>query len=255
MNLPSTTNVKLPPAALLTDSQERFAVHYATYGDPVAAYSHAYNPTTTKRASLQQLAYRVRNHPAVAQRVVTLRNAAAAGDATMSAHRLIRDLEDMVNVDTNDLMQLRVVACPTCWPDAVLAAAVGHALATQTPIPDASVPRDDCPACAGAGRPVGQLFNTADLPLPARRLFKGLEFFPEGGVKRVLLHDQAALRVELHKLKGMHVDRSINLNVNADLKPLKRGMSVEEAVAIMESLVPTDAPAIDAEFTEVSTQP
>jgi len=233
-----------PPS--LTASQERFAVHYAAFGDPVAAYQHAYNPTTTRRASLQQLAYRVRNHPAVAQRVVTLRNAAAANDATMSAHRLIRDLEDMVNVDTNDLMQLRVVPCPSCWPDDALAAAVGRAIAAQTQMPDSNAPRDDCPTCAGAGRPVGQLFNTADLPLPARRLFKGIQFYPDGGVKQVLLHDTAALRVELHKLKGMHIDRSVSLNLNADLKPLKRGLTVEEALQIMESIAPTESAALPA---------
>lgn len=223
----------------LTDSQERFAVHYATFGDPTGAYRHAYDVTTSNIKTQRAAASRLLAHPGVAQRVVTLRNAAAAGDATLSAHRLIRDLEDMVNVDTNDLMQLRVVPCPACWPDDVLAAAVGRALATQTPWPDVGTPRDNCAACAGAGRPVGQLFNTADLPLPARRLFKGIQFYPDGGVKQVLLHDTAALRVELHKLKGMHVDRSVSLNLNADLKPLKRGMSVEEALQIMESIAPT----------------
>lgn len=243
----------------LTDSQERFAVHYATYGDPTGAYRHAYDVTTSNIKTQRAAASRLLAHPGVAARVMALRNAAAAGDATMSAHRLIRDLEDMINVDTNDLMQLRVVACPTCWPDEVLAVAVGRALATQTPLPDSDTPRDDCPSCVGAGRPVGHLFNTADLPLPARRLFKGIQFYPDGGVKQVLLHDTAALRIELHKLKGMHVDRSINLNVNADLKPLKRGMTVEEALQIMESIAPTLPAALpaatDAEFTEVSTHP
>jgi hypothetical protein len=137
----------------------------------------------------------------------------------------------------------------------VLAAAVVRAYATRTPLPDSNVPRDDCPACAGSGRLVGTVTPTAELPLAARRLIKGLEFYDGGGVKRVIWHDQATLRTELHKLKGMHIDRSINLNVNADLKPLKRGMSVEEALQLMESIAPTQAPAIDAEFTEVSPQP
>ena len=222
----------------LTAPQEAFAAHFATFGDPVAAYQHAYNPTTTRRASLQTLAYRVRHHPKVAARIKALWNDSAA-DAAVSRDRLIADLEDMVNVDTNELMQLRIVPCGACWPNDVLADAIGRAVAAHTPMPDSSTPRDDCPACAGAGRPVGHLNNTADLPLPARRMFKGLEFFPEGGVKRVLLHDQAALRIELHKLKGMHVDRSVSLNLNADLKPLKRGMTVEEALQIMESIAPT----------------
>ena len=232
-----------PPS--LTASQEAFAVHYATHGDPVLAYQHAYNPATTRRASLQQLAYRVRSHPKVAARVMAIRNAHADAEGASRA-RLIRDLEDMVEVDTNELMQLRVIPCAECWPDVVLADAVGRAIATQAAMPDSNAPRDDCPACAGCGRPVGMLANTADLPLAARRLFKGIQFYPDGGVKQVMLHDQAALRVELHKLKGMHVDRSVSLNLNADLRPLKRGMSVDEALAIMESIAPTEPAALPA---------
>lgn len=251
MNSLPTAKIKLT----LTDSQERFAVHYATYGDPVAAYQHAYDPTTTRRASLQQLAYRVRNHPAVAQRVVTLRNAAAAGDPALSAQALIADLEAMVDVDPATLMDVRSVPCGACWPDDVLAAAMVRAYATQTDLPDSNEPRDDCPACAGSGRLVGAITATAELPLAARRLVKGIEFYDGGGVKKVIYHDQATLRTELHKLKGMHVDRSISLNLNADVKPLKRGMSVEEALQLMESVAPTEADPIDAEFTEVSTEP
>jgi hypothetical protein len=113
---------------------------------------------------------------------------------------------------------------------------MGRGLRGEAPMPDTDAPRDDCPGCVGAGRSVGHLTNTAELSLPARRLFKGLEFFDNGMVKRVLIHDQAALRIELHKLKGMHVDRSVNLTLNADLQPLKAGMSVEEALALMDSV-------------------
>jgi hypothetical protein len=75
-------------------------------------------------------------------------------------------------------------------------------------------------------------------------MFKGLEFFPDGGIKRVLLHDAAQLRIELHKLKGMHVDRSVSLNLNADIKPLPANVSVEEALAMLETIAPS--PADDA---------
>ena len=44
----------------------------------------------------------------------------------------------------------------------------------------------------------------------ARRLLRGIELFPDGSVKRLLLHDQTALRIELHKLRGLHVDRSVS---------------------------------------------
>jgi hypothetical protein len=192
------------------------------------------------------MAYRTLRHPAVAARITALRNAAAAGDDAMSRERLIADLEAMVNVETSELMELRVVPCPACWPtpDAWTLAAAA-AIDACRDVPSADEPNPSCMSCAGAGRNVGHLKNTADLPLPARRMFKGLEFFPDGGVKRVLLHDAAQLRIELHKLKGLHVDRSVSLNLNADIKPLKRGMTVEEALAIMQEIAPTADAATD----------
>lgn len=234
-------------ATLLTSKQEAFAVHYATFGDPVQAYRHAYEVTTTRRASVQQMAYRTLHHPAVSARITALRNAAAVGDDAMSRERLIADLEAMVNVDTSEFMELRVAPCLVCWPTPdAWALAAAAALDAGHDAPSADEPNPHCMNCAGAGRNVGHLRNTADLSLPARRMFKGLEFFPDGGVKRVLLHDAAQLRIELHKLKGMHVDRSVSLNLNADIKPLKQGMSVEEALAIMQEIAPTaDAAAPD----------
>lgn len=231
----------------LTDSQERFAVHYATFGDPSGAYRHAYDVTTSNVRTQRAAASRLLAHPGVAARVVTLRNAAAAGGDRLSTQALIADLEAMVDVDPATLMDVRSVPCGACWPDAVLAAAVVRAYATQTDLPDSNVPRDDCPACAGSGRLVGAITPTAELPIAARRLVKGIEFYDGGSVKRVVYHDQATLRTELHKLKGMHVDRSISLNLNADLKPLKRGMSVDEALSAMAALglpaaLPPDQP-------------
>lgn len=226
------------PARVLTAHQEAFALHYAAFGSPEAAYRHAYNVQTTRRASIQQAAYRVVHHPAVAARITALRNADAA-DELASRERLIADLEAMVNTDTNELMQLRVVPCPACWPTPETwetAAATALDAGQEPPAEDEPNPR--CVPCGGAGRKVGHLTSTADLSLPARRMFKGLEFFPDGGIKRVLLHDAAQLRIELHKLKGMHVDRSVSLNLTAELKPLKRGMTIDEALEIMQEVSP-----------------
>lgn len=227
-----------------TDQQEKFAVHYATFGVAEAAYRHAYATTTTRRASVQHAAWQVLHHPTVAARVTALRNAAAANELA-SRESLISDLEAMVNVDTNELMQLRVVPCPACWPtsDAWETAAATALDAGHEP-PAAHEPNPHCQPCGGAGRNVGVLTSTADLSLPARRMFKGLEFFPDGGIKRVLLHDAAQLRIELHKLKGMHVDRSVSLNLTADIKPLPANVSVEEALRMLETIAP--APIDDA---------
>jgi hypothetical protein len=238
--LPAKIHDDALPARVLTDAQEKFAVHFAAFGDPSAAYHHAYNVTTTRKASVQQMAYRLIRHPGIANRITALRNAAAAGDVMATRERLIADLEAMVDVDVASMVTLRVVPCAECWPDIAIAEAMGRGLKGEAPMPDLDAPNDGCAACAGAGRNVGHLTPTAELSLPARRLFKGLEFHDSGAVKRVLLHSQAALRIELHRLKGMHVDRSVNLTLNADLKPLKAGMTVEEALALMDSVETTD---------------
>lgn len=227
---------------VLTPSQEAFAVHFATFGVAEDAYRHAYSTTTTRRASVQHAAWQTLHNPKVAARITALRNAAAANELA-TRESLIADLEAMVNVDTNELMQLRVVPCPACWPtpDAWLAAAAAALDAGKEATPE-DEPNPHCKVCVGAGRNVGQLTSTADLSLPARRMFKGLEFFPDGGIKRVLLHDAAQLRIELHKLKGMHVDRSVVAHVA--VKPLPANLSVEEALRMLESIAP--APADDA---------
>jgi hypothetical protein len=235
---------------VLTAQQEAFATHYATFGSGEAAYRHAYDVQTTRRASVQQMAYRALHHPAVAARITALRNADAA-DELASRERLIADLEAMVNTDTNELMQLRVVPCPVCWPTPTAwEVAAAAALDAGCEPPSADEPNPRCSPCGGAGRNVGHLTSTADLSLPARRMFKGLEFFPDGGIKRVLLHDAAQLRIELHKLKGMHVDRSVSLNLNADIKPLPANVSIEDALRMLETIAP--APLDDA--TIVSDQ-
>jgi hypothetical protein len=252
-----------PPsgAHVLTDQQESYATHYSTFGDPAAAYRHAYNVTTTRRASIQQQAYRVLHNPKVAARITTLRNQSAA-DALASRESLIADLEAMVNVDTNELMQLRVVPCSGCWPDAhAWALAAAAALDAGHEAPPKDEPNPTCASCAGAGRNVGHLTNTADLSLPARRLFKGLEFFPDGGVKRVLMHDAAQLRIELHKLKGMHVERhesksfNVNYNLNAPTSP-QAPMTAEDAIAKLRTIgvLAIDAAPVPDDATVVSEQ-
>lgn len=230
----------------LTAPQEAFAIHYATYGAPVDAYRHAYNVTTTNVLTMRTAASRLLAHPGVSARVTTLRNAAADAEGVSKA-RLIQELEAMVEVDLNDLMQLHVVACsPECWPAQALAEAFSRALVAGDALPDPGAPNPACSLCHGAGRAIGRMANTADLPLAARRLFKGIQFYPDGGVKQVLVHDQTMLRVELHKLKGMHVDRSVSLNINADFKPLKP-MSLEETLAAIATLVPTTDSSVVSE--------
>jgi hypothetical protein len=239
---------------ILTPSQEAFAIHYATFGVAEAAYRHAYNVTTTRRASVQHTAWQTLHHPKVATRITAIRNAAAVNELA-TRESLIADLEAMVNVDTTELIQLRVVPCPACWPTAdAWTDAAAAALDAGHDAPAADEPNARCIVCAGAGRNVGQLTSTADLSLPARRMFKGLEFFPDGGVKRVLLHDAAQLRIELHKLKGLHIERSVSLNATVNVPAMPKNMTVEQAMELLSKLAPVPADA-DADSTIVSTDP
>jgi Terminase small subunit len=259
------------PAPLLTSQQEAFAMHYAAFGDPAGAYLHAYHVTTTRRASVQSMGYKTLRHPKVAARIRALRNAAAANDEATSAARLIADLEAIAYADSDEIMRLAVVNCRWCWgtghayqfrDDRELADACGKALAEHRPLPDMAggvgfrgdrEPYADCPRCDGHGVAVPRFSDTSDASPAARALIKGLELHADGSVKRVVLHDQMAIRTELHRLKGMHVDRSVSLNVNANVPALK-SMTADEAAAFLDRLLPQPVEALP-DLTVVSIQP
>jgi hypothetical protein len=57
------------------------------------------------------------------------------------------------------------------------------------------------------------------------------------GSVEVLMHDQLAASVELHKLLGMHVSRSVNANVNVNV-PAPKQLTAAEALAYIKSLTP-----------------
>lgn len=211
-----------PMAKDLTSRQEVFARSYAEGLPAIDAYLSAFE-TTSSRASARVSAFRLLRNPKVAARVKQLQSEAAKR-ATRSAEALIAELEEMVEADIGELVRLDMRPCAQCWPE-------GQGAGRE--------PNPDCIGCDGAGEPKVRFASTSDVSPGARRLLRGIEMFPDGSVKRVLLHSQLEARIELHRLKGMHIDRSVSLNLNADLKPLPKGMSVEEALAIMESVCPT----------------
>jgi hypothetical protein len=204
----------------LTARQEAFARTYAEAGVATDAYISAFD--SSSRAAARVNACRLLRTPKVADRVRQLQDAAASRSVRSTA-ALLRELQEAVDADPNELVRLDVGSCEACWP--------GDADRSREPNPD-------CTGCHGGGHPHVKFTSTADASPGARRLLRGIELFPDGRVKRLLLHDQVALRIELHRLRGLHVDRSISLNLNADLKPLKRDMTVEEALAIMQELAP-----------------
>ncbi|MGO8854947.1 MAG: terminase small subunit [Steroidobacteraceae bacterium] len=253
-----TALVKRKPTAaavpVLTAKQESFAAHYCTYGNAEAAYRHAYDSTTTRRASVQHAAWQTLHHPAVAGRITTLRNVQAAGDDAVSRERLIADLEALVSVSVEELMRLSVRECPACWLDDAWDLAAAAALDRGEEPPASDEPNEFCKICAGAGRTVVHLTPTHLLSAPARRLFKGLELYGDQTVKRVLLHDQAQLRIELHKLKGMHVDRSVSLNAHVNVPALPKNISVADALDLLNKLSPVPLDADDTPLDNVVSE-
>jgi len=178
--------------------EEAFITHLACEGDVAAAYRAAY-PGVIKEAA--KLGRRMVNRVDVQARLREHQEAISKIPSAISATRLIFELEEMVNADVNELISVEYRACLGCWP-------------VIDPHQD---PNTDCLACAGRGERVVILADTSKVSPGARRLFKGVELDQWGHVKKLLLHDQMAARIELHKLKGLHIERSVNLNVNKNL--------------------------------------
>ncbi len=218
----------------MTSRQEVFARGYAEGLPAIDAYLSAFE-TTSSRGAARVSAFRLLRNPKVAARVKQLQEAAAKR-STRSAEALIAELEEMVEADIGELVRLDMRACAQCWSEGE-----GEGAGRD--------PNPDCIGCDGAGEPKVRFASTSDVSPGARRLLRGIELFPDGRVKRVLLHSQLEARIELHRLKGMHIDRSVSLNLNATVKPLPRGMSIEEALALMESVCPT-SPALPAPVSE-----
>jgi len=247
------------PAALptLTEREARFSEHYAVFDCPADAYlASGEVAATTKRSSVLRSAYALLARPHVRARVTELRNQIAAAGPKATQAALVADLHAALDVDVAEIVRLDVVHCPDCysspaygdwWPLAFAKAMdAGAAEMPPQPLPaghfDPLRPAWDCCAtCLGAGRQVVHATPTAELSPAARRLVRGYETYGDGTVKKIIVADQAALRTELHKtIPGFYAPTSsVSLNLNADIKPLKRGMTVEEALAIMQEIAPT----------------
>jgi hypothetical protein len=248
-------------AAGLTARQEAFCRLYAETGVASQAYASAYDLGSGSRNAARVNSCRLLQNPKVIARVRALQEA-AANRSTRSAASLIRDLEEMVEADINELVRLDVGCCRHCW-----GAAGGYQWRDQAehdrahecyrtmresskPVPlpaDASggfgysADRDanpECEQCAGAGVPRVKFTSTADASPGARRLLRGIELYGDGSVKRLLLHDQMAARIELHRLRGLHVERSMSVTAHVNVPALK-DMTHEEALNFLESIQPT----------------
>lgn len=243
----------------ITQKQERFAQHYVAHGSVIEAYRHAYDVSpSTNRNSLRSTAYNVLNTPKVRARVSALQ-AAMSERTLMTTGELIADLEAMACADVNEIMSLTVGACRHCHGERGAyqwrtvdewMAAIEDAQRKGGELPSCNGgfgyrtdadPNPDCPSCDGAGVQRVRFTNTAEVSPGARKLYRGVELYQDGTVKRVLLNDPLAARMELHRLRGLHIERSMNLNLNANVPALK-DLTPEQAMAFLDRLKPLPSP-------------
>ena len=251
----------------LTVRQHKFAVGVASGLPAIDAYEAAYNAAGSSRATLRVNAHRLQHNPRVAARIRELVDAAGAV-ALRDTRALVRDLEEAVDVDPSELIALLTGACRWCWSrsgarqwasvDEFVEACdevtrhndslpPGASPSLRRPMPDESSgftysfsepPNPDCSRCDGMGITRVRFNSTADASPGARRLVKGIELHGDGTLKRLHLHCQMAMRQELHRLRGMITDRSVSVNVNANV-PAFENMSRDEQLAFLQSLRPS----------------
>jgi hypothetical protein len=209
-SLPTTLEYPVP-ATTLPLQEERFVAEYAISGDRVAAYLTAFPGTPTRvRAKAGALLAR----PFIQARLREHQEAITKIPATKSAARMIHELEEICEADPNELIRVVVTPCLGCWPAS---------------IPEDG-PNDDCPACKGRGETKTILADTSKVSPGARRLYKGVELYPDGSVKKLLVHDQMQARYELHRLKGMHVERSLSVSAHMNVPQMAEVVATPEDV-------------------------
>ena len=231
---------------------ERFIQDFVITGNAGRSYRAVFGESRTKyparaaRDLLQRPDVRVR---------LRQHQSAISAMSVKDVETLTRELEELVEADVNELITVRTGACRYCWgvggfyqwrDTAELQTAIEDAIRRQKPSPEMSggfdyrferVPNDDCKECEGRGIQKVFLNDTDSLSPGARRLYKGLECYPDGTVKKLLLHDQLAARQELHRIRGMHVDRSMSVTLTGNLPNAKEiAASPEKAMDFLESL-------------------
>jgi hypothetical protein len=204
----------------LSDKHERFVHELMSNGGNLGDAYRAVYPNAGSQASVWAHATRLRARLDVQERIAEL-TAIAAERALVKPTELLRELYEIACLaDPAELSRVVIDPCPACWLDDALAAALDAAAATGAPMPDTEAPRADCKHCRGRGAPRVVITPTHELRGPARRLFQSARQRADGSIE-VHAIDQAAMRIELHKLLGMHVSRSVNTNLNVNVDPSK----------------------------------
>jgi hypothetical protein len=230
--LDATPPAVIPPTEL-SERHERFVQELLTRDNIADAYLAVYPKTTREAAWSHGCRLRARGD---VQRRLRVLQAVAAERALIRPEVLIEALHEIATADPAEVTRTIRLPCADCWSDLALAEAIDAALASGGDMPDEHSPRKGCTRCLGLG--LERVVNTPthELRGAARRLYRGARMKSDGSVE-VLMHDQMAASVELHKLLGMHIARSVNANVNVNV-PAPKQLTAAEALAYIKSLKP-----------------
>jgi hypothetical protein len=216
-NLP-TNSPHVQPA--LRPKQERFAQRYAAHGNAARAYRETYGVSPdTRPGTINQRGYELAHSPAVAARVRELLAQAAEGTLICARARMVR-LQAIAGADPSELVRVVAEPCKDCH-------------ATPAADADTTVPREDCATCRGGGVRRVVITPTDQLSPSARMLLKAVR--QKDGDIEIRLHDQLAAIDLLNRMEGVYVDRSVTLNVHANVRSL-RDMPPEQRRALLDGL-------------------
>ncbi len=248
-------NTTLAPVGELTGKQRAFAEHYAENGNAVAAYLHAYDVAPgTANVTVRKRAHELSHTPAIRTAIRALQDAAATG-TVMSIRSRMAWLQSIVDADPSELQSIVGGACRWCWgrggyhyrnAQEFARMADEHAQSKGLkPVPPAigafgyrgdAASNPDCDHCDGRGITEAIVTPSDQWSPAARALFAGVKHKPDGKIEIQMVSKLAAAD-QLSKLQGAYVDRSININANVAVPPLK-DMTRDDALAFLDSLRP-----------------
>lgn len=240
------------PDSTLPYQQERFVQEYVLSGNVRKAYLAAFGEAASSKPD--RAGRELLRSPSVMARL-HIHQHAVATMSVKSTDALIRELEEMVDADINEFITVKTGACRYChgigglylWRDmAEYESAVNEAIKLRKATPELGGgvgyrfdkgPNPNCVQCEGEGLQRVIINETDDVSPGARKLFKGIECYPDGTVKKVLLADQLAARQELHRIRGMHIERTLNVNASVTLPNAKEiASNPESAMDFLEGL-------------------
>jgi phage terminase small subunit len=153
---------------------------------------------------------------------IDLRMQEIAIAAKIDAVWVLRKWHDIVEADSNELMQVRRVGCRHChgyghayqWTEVEYSKAVDEAITAGKEIPDGmggfgfdrnAEPHLDCPECGGLGDEQVFIADTRTLVGMARSLYAGVQKTKDG--IKILTRDKDAALANISKYLGMNVER------------------------------------------------